>query len=156
MQNYDELLNDRKSKNPVDIQGIYDMVYAPELTVYMINNFTMGIELIDKAVSKDGTRAVVLFKELSSGMNKAITLADLDPQLREVMVIGRRFWKSNRDQDMSHDYDHFGLPESGVRLALEKNLTLPNGKRASDLAELGVAIREHLHLYKEPETQDKQ
>lgn len=149
MTNYEELLNNREGIDPVSIQGIYNMIYAPEISVYTIKNFAMGIKLIDEAVTKHGTRAVVVVQELGAAKYAEIPLKDVDPQLREVMVIGRRFWNHVRDENMVNDYRHFGLPDSGIRLGLEKNLTVPgDGRRAGDLAELGIAMREHLGLYK--------
>lgn len=151
MQNYEELLNDRKSKIPVSVQGIYDMVYAPEISTSTINNFTNGVLLVDKAVTANGTRAVVLVKEIGKE-EKALTISELDPQLREVMVICLRFRHKVRDEaSIMNDYNHMGL-RYGYRLFGEKNLTLPNGKRAGDLAELGVAMREYLGLYKQDQS----
>ena len=155
MQNYEELLNDSTSKVAVNIQAIYDMVYAPEISTSTISNFTVAIRSIDEAVTADGTRAIVIVKEIGKPEER-LTLSKLDPQLREVVTVCLRFRHKVRDEaSVMNDYNHMGL-RYGYRLYGEKNLTLPNGKRAGDVAELGIAMREYLGLYKQIQNDQNQ
>ncbi len=149
MQNYEELLNGREGKTIVNIQGIYDMIYASKIDAYTINNFCSGIMLMDEAVTHNGVRALIQFKEIGEKDVKEMTLGKLDPQLREVMVICFRYKHKVRDESIGNDYRHLGLSDYKGRLYLEYNLTMPSdGRRAGDLSELGIAMREKLKLYK--------
>lgn len=146
MQNYEAMLNNRKGKTPVNIQAIYDVVYAPEISANTLMNFSLAIESMDRAVIADGTRALVKFKPLGKDEAIEIPLSELDPQLREVMVVCFRLTHKARGNDLANDYVHLGI--MGHRLYGETNLTVPgSGRRAGDLAELAVAIREKIKLY---------
>lgn len=148
-QNYEAILNEREGKTPTSIQGIYDMIYAPKITAFTVRNFCRGIMLMDDAIFCNGTRALVAFQEKDEENAKVIALEQLDPQLREVIVTCLRLRHHVRDNNVDHDYRHLGLENYRGRLYLETKLKLPDGEKAGDLAELGIAIREHLALYEE-------
>lgn len=148
MKNYEELLNSRKGKTPISIQPIYDVVYAPDIDEYTLKNFSRSMQLMDSAVTADGKRVLVQFKRLGQKEENVMILTQVDPQLREVMVFCFRFMHKVRDANQSNDYAHLGI--TGQRLYGETNLTVPgSGRRAGDLSEFAVAIREKLKLYEQ-------
>lgn len=155
-QNYEAILNEREGKTPTSIQGIYDMIYAPKITPFTVRNFCRGIMLMDDAIFCNGTRALVTFRGKGDEDDKVIVLEQLDPQLREVMVTCLRLRHKVRDNSADNDYVHLGLENYRGRLYLETKLKLPSGEKAGDLAELGIAIREHLGLYEEDEEDEEE
>lgn len=147
MQSYEKILNSCEGKKPISIQGIYDMIYAQEITPITVSDFCRNIHELDTGIADNSTRTLVMFYETGKTYLTCIPLQQLDPQLREVMVICGRLIHHSRDNHQGNDYRHVGLEDYKGRLYMENSLCLPNGKKAGDLAELGVAIREKLALY---------